>query len=119
MRIQLAITGVLAALLLSDGPALAFQETPLPPTEQPTKNAKNAPRATQSPMKLGSPADAPVTPDEESKGIKLFGYTLLPKLNFGLDLLYSKEEEKSQLQQGTALEDDSDLSLVGKLRRRF
>jgi hypothetical protein len=112
---QLAIAGALAALLFCGGPAFAFQETPLPPPEP----AKPPARVTPPPMKLGSPADAPLTPEEESKGIKLFGYTLLPKLNFGLDLLYSEDEEKSQLQQGTAVEEDSDLSLVGKLRRRF
>jgi hypothetical protein len=116
MRRLLTLAGLLTALSFGGGSALAFQETSVPPPEP---AAKNAPRVTPPPMKLGSPADGPVTPEEESKGIKLFGYTILPKLNFGLDLLYSKEEEKSQLQQGSALEEDSDVSVVGKLKRRF
>ena len=124
MRRLLAISGLLVALPLGVVPALAFEETPLPP---PADAQQAAPRAKSPPMppamQLGTPADA-TTPEEESTG--LFGLGLLPKLNpfralnFGLDVLYGeKQPQKESLQQGSTVEEGGDVSVVGKVKRRF
>ena len=120
MRRLLAISGLLVALPLGVVPALAFEETPLPP---PADAQQAAPRAKSPPMQLGTPADA-TTPEGESTG--LFGLGLLPKLNpfralnFGLDVLYGeKQPQKEPLQQGSTVEEGGDVSVVGKVKRRF
>ena len=104
-----AIVGVLAALALGTGPALAFQETPAPP-----------PEATQgTALQLGIPGASAVDP-QANKGVKVFGYTILPKLNFGLELLYGQEQQQMDLQQGSILEDENqDVTVLGKVKRRF
>jgi hypothetical protein len=124
MRRFLAITGLLVALPLGAAPALAFQETPLPP---PADAQQEAPRAKSPPMppamQLGTPADA-TTPDDESAG--LFGLGLLPKLNpfrklnFGLDVLYGeKQQQQDPQQQGSKTDESGDVSVLGKVKRRF
>lgn len=123
MRRSLTIAGLLAAALLGAGPAFAFQETPAaPPAEAPDApraNAQTMPPA----MKLGTPVDA-LQPESEDKG--LFGFGLLPKLNpfqklnFGLDVLYGDKEQQVELPQtGAKAEEGGDVSVVGKVKRRF
>ncbi len=125
MRRSLTIAGLLAAALtLGAAPAVAFQETPLPPPAE----AQDAPRANAQAMppamKLGTPVDALQPEGEDNKG--LFGFGLLPKLNpfqklnFGLDVLYGDNEQQSELPQASQKADESgDLSVVGKVKRRF
>ena len=66
------------------------------------------------------PRLAPVKPT--SGGLNLFGYTVLPKLNFGLDVLYGQDEQQLQL-GGTddidMLDENGDVSVLGKVKRRF
>ena len=118
MRRSLAIA-VLLAVPLGAAPTLAFQETPSPPPVE----AQETPKAKQQPMKLGSSAEA-LQPEAESGG--LFGFGLLPKLNpfaklnFGLDVLYGDQQEQPELQQqGSKADESGDLSVVGKVKRRF
>jgi hypothetical protein len=71
-------------------------------------------------LQLGSPAGAGA-PKEKQGGLNLFGYTVLPKLNFGLDVLYGQDQ---QLQLGApdsldTLEEKGDVSVLGKVKRRF
>ena len=48
----------------------------------------------------------------------MFGVNILPKMDFGLELLYS--QQPAELQQVTPLpEDDEDLTVFGKVRRHF
>lgn len=127
MRRSLTIAGFLAAALtLSAAPALAFKETPPPPPAE-SHEAQDASRSKTPPMppamKLGTPTDA-LQPEGEDKG--LFGFGLLPKLNpfqklnFGLDVLYGDKEEHSELpQQGSKADESGDVSVVGKVKRRF
>jgi hypothetical protein len=112
MRRLAAIFGVAAALAFGSGQALAFQEEKPPPPEE-----SAAPQAPA--MHLGTPADAETGAQADPKGLKLFGYTVLPKLNFGLDVLYGQDEEKLQLQGPTALEENDDVTVLGKVKRRF
>ena len=48
----------------------------------------------------------------------MFGFNVLPKMDFGLELLYS--QQPMQLQQTTPLsEDNEDLTVLGKVKRHF
>lgn len=118
MRRSIAIAGLMAALSFGGAPAFAFQETPVPPA-----SPSEAPQATPpvEALQLGSPAGA-VAPKEKQGGLNLFGYTVLPKLNFGLDVLYGQDQ--SQLQLGApdslgTLDENGNVSVLGKVKRRF
>jgi hypothetical protein len=69
-------------------------------------------------LALGDPAVPVQAPDSEQ--MEIFGYTM-PKLDFGLELLYGQEQPKLELQGPTArsLEGDSDVTVLGKIKRRF
>jgi hypothetical protein len=93
----------------------------------PPAEAQEAPKANAQPMppaiKLATPTDA-LQPEVESGG--LFGFGLLPKLNpfaklnFGLDVLYGDKREQLELQQqGSKADESGDVSVVGKVKRRF
>jgi len=96
-------------------PAAAFQEIPIPP---PSSSGAPAPEAKPPALALGTPSSAkPARP--ESGGIDIFGYTLLPKLDFGLELLYGQDQQL-ELDQGlTTFDADSDVTVFGKVKRRF
>jgi hypothetical protein len=118
MRRSIAIAGLVAALSFGGAPALAFQETPLPPAA-PGDAPQAAPPAAA--MQLGTPAGA-AAPAEKQGGLKLFGYTVLPKLNFGLDVLYGQDRQQLQLgapDKAFTLEENGDVSVLGKVKRRF
>lgn len=117
MRRSIAIVGLMAALSVGAVPAFAFQETPVPPAAP-----SDVPQVTPpvEALQLGSPAGAGA-PKEKQGGLNLFGYTVLPKLNFGLDVLYGQDQ---QLQLGApdsldTLEEKGDVSVLGKVKRRF
>jgi len=111
-----AIAGFVAAFSLGTGPALAFQETPAPPPEATQGTSQANPPALQ----VGTPGTAAAQPDAGSGGLKMFGYTIMPKLNFGLELLYGQEQQQMDLQQGSILEDENqDVTVLGKVKRRF
>ena len=118
MRRLFAIAGLMAALSFSAAPALAFQETPVSPAA-PSEATQATPPVEA--LQLGSPAGA-VTPQEKQGGLNLFGYTVLPKLNFGLDVLYGQDQQQFQLgapdSTGT-LEENGDVTVLGKVKRRF
>jgi len=108
--------GVIAALLVGAGPALAFQETP----EAPPEALSVAPGVNGDPsMQMQTPATGPASAQPaEKKGAKVFGFNVLPKLDFGLELLYS--QQPMELQQATPLpEDNEDLTVLGKVKRHF
>lgn len=116
MRKLAAIIGVTALLSFGSGQALAFQETPpAPPAEAETPAATSDPLALQ----LGTPSGPQADAQADRKGLKLFGYTVLPKLDFGLDVLYGQDQEQLQLQGPSTLEENGDVSVLGKVKRRF
>jgi hypothetical protein len=114
-RVALA-AGIIAALLVGARPALAFQETP----EAPPEALSVAPDASKNPaVQMQTPAvgTASAQPAEKS-GAKIFGFNVLPKMDFGLELLYS--QQPMQLQQTTPpAEDNEDLTVLGKVKRHF
>jgi hypothetical protein len=119
MRRLSAIAVLMAALSLGSGQAFAFQETPPPP---PAEDAEQAPAAQAPAMQLGTPSGTQADQQAAPKGLKLFGYTVLPKLNFGLDVLYGQDQQQLQL-GGTdnldSLDENGDVSVLGKVKRRF
>jgi hypothetical protein len=116
MRIVALWAGVVATLVLGAGPVLAFEET----SEAPPAVLRVAPDAKDPAMQLQTPTPVqPPGPSPEKSGTKLFGFSLLPKLDFGLELLYS-EPRAMDLQQGTPSEDNNDdLTVLGKVKRQF
>jgi hypothetical protein len=116
-----AIAGLMTGLLLGATPAFAFEETPPPPP--PGSDAGAAKAAPMPPaMQLGT-ANAPADPAKDARkgGFNVFGYNVFPKLNFGLDVLYGQEQQKLDLQQqgSSTLEENGDVSVLGKVKRRF
>ena len=116
MRKVALAAGVIAALLVGAGPALAFQETP----EAPPEILSITPDPGKDPaMQMQTPATAPAGAQHaEKSGAKVFGFNILPKMDFGLELLYS--QQPMELQQATPLqEDNEDLTVLGKVKRHF
>jgi hypothetical protein len=115
MRRLLGIAGLIAALPLGSAPAFAFQETPVPP---PSASIEAALQAKTAPLQLATPG-VPADQKAEKGGVKIFGYSVLPKLDFGLELLYGEDEQQLQLQQGPTLDDTQDVTVLGKVKRHF
>jgi hypothetical protein len=119
MRRALTVSaGVITALVVGAGPAFAFQETPAAPSPD---AMQVAPKAVAPALNLQGPATGPAQPAEKKSG-KVFGFSALPKLDFGLELLYG--DQPLALQQDTtlpegAIPDDSDVTVLGKVKRHF
>ena len=113
MRISALSVWTLAAFLVGAGPALAFQEEPAAPAQD---TAQPASQATPG-LQVQTPSS--VAPDDtQKKGGKVFGLNLFPKLDFGLELLYSQQPNEIQQPQ-TQLEEQNDLTVLGKVKRHF
>ena len=116
MRRLIAIAGMVGTLSFGSAPAFAFQETPAPPTADIPQAAPPA-----DALQLGTPGGV-AAPQQDRGGLNLFGYTVLPKLNFGLDVLYGQDQQQLQLGPtdtlGT-LEENGDVTVLGKVKRRF
>ena len=116
MRKVALAAGVITALLVGAGPALGFQETPEAPPEilsvTPDSSKDRA-------MQMQTPAAGPAAAQPaEKSGAKVFGFNILPKMDFGLELLYS--QQPMELQQATPLqEDNEELTVLGKVKRHF
>jgi len=118
MRRSFAIVALLAVLSVGATPAFAFQETPVPPATPETAPLAASPGPA---MQLGTAA-VPGAPAEKQGGLNLFGYRVLPKLNFGLDVLYGQDQPQLQLGSPDSLdtlEENGDVSVLGKVKRRF
>jgi hypothetical protein len=115
MRRRAAIAGLAAALSFGSGQALAFQEEKAPPPEEASEAA--APQT--SALQLGTPGAAGTGAQADPKGLRLFGYTVLPKLDFGLDVLYGQDQQQLQLQGPSTIDENGDVSVLGKVKRRF
>lgn len=119
MRRLFAIAGLMAALSFGSAEAFAFQETPAAPPAEIPQAAPAAPAANA--LQLATPGAIKAAP--QSGGLKLFGYTVLPKLNFGLDVLYGDEQQQQLQLSGQdsldTLDENGDVTVLGKVKRRF
>jgi hypothetical protein len=102
----------LVALSLGGAPAFAFQEMPEPPPADVPGLTSQA-----GALQLGTPGGG-TAPEAEEGGLSMFGYTVLPKFDFGLDVMYGQDQQQLDL-QGPVIEDDGDVSVLGKVKRRF
>jgi hypothetical protein len=111
MRRSVFIAGFVA-LPLSVAPALAFQEMPEPPPA-------DVPAATPQlgPLQLGTPGGS--VPETEQGGLSMFGYTVLPKFDFGLDVMYGQDQQQLDLSPPITDEESGDVTVLGKVKRRF
>ena len=118
MRKALGMAALVAALSLGSGHALAFQETPAPPPAAIPQG-----QADTLTLQLGTPNATPAAPKAEGGGLNLFGYTVLPKLNFGLDVMYGQDEQQLQLGGSSddidTLDENGNVTVLGKVKRRF
>jgi hypothetical protein len=113
MRKPLAVLTGVTALLLA-GPAVAFEQTPAAPPP-----AAATPPAAPPAAQFATPAAGIATQAAAPLGAKVLGFGIFHKLDFGLELLYGdKQQQELQLQQG-ALPDDSDVTVLGKIKRQF
>lgn len=101
--------------------ANAFEQTPLPPASaQPPVVAEPslAPN-----LSLDDQAKQSPTEKQDSGGLKLpgLGKVKIPKLNFGLDLMYGNpESDDTDLGfSSSPSSDEDDLRIMGKMKRRF
>jgi hypothetical protein len=116
MRIGALSAGVIASLFLGAGQASAFEET----REAPPAALQVAPDASQPAMQLQTPAPGQTPPSTEKSGTTLFGFSFLPKLDFGLELLYSEPQAMDLQQQGSPTDGgNGDLTVLGKVKRHF
>jgi hypothetical protein len=113
MRRSTVFVGLIA-LSLSGAPALAFQEIPVPPPDIPTAELQ------PNTLQLGTPGGGATAPAPGEEGLNVFGYTVLPKLHLGFDVLYGQEQQQLELQGPSGLEENDDsVSVLGKVKRRF
>lgn len=119
MRFGRAMAGVLLAAVFAASPAMAFEEIPEAPTPDPLQVAPDNSPA----LNLTTPSTvAPPAPEvADRSGAKVFGLNLLPKLDFGLELMYG-EDDRLEMQQGAAsstIDDNGDVTVLGKFKRHF
>jgi hypothetical protein len=86
MRNRALAAGVIAVLSIGATPALGFEET----KEAAPEILQLAPEAKDPAMQLQTPATGATQAPEKSGAAKIFGFNILPKLDFGLELLYSE-----------------------------
>lgn len=117
MRRVLAIAVMSMAASLAAVPARAFEQTPEPPpiasqvTQTPQTPASTPPVAN---LQTPSPADTTT-----AKRGSVFSFGLLPKLNFGLELMYGDRAQSDVQQTGPGFDDNSDVTVLGKVKRSF
>src|SRR4029453_9820106 len=104
MRRSVVIAG-LVALSLGSAPALAFQEMLEPP---PADIPAGTPQI--GPLQLGAPGGE-AAPKTEEGGLSMFGYTVLPKFDFGLDVMYGQAHQTLDLQGPITDEESGDVTV--------
>ena len=115
MRVRTAIAFAASVLLLGTGTALAFQEEPGAP---PPDAARMLPETADPALALQTPHANPAE-TAEKKSSKLFNFGILPKLDFGLELLYSQQPMQLHDSGGPTIEEQSDVTVLGKVKRHF
>ncbi len=122
MRAKLILCGVLAVWAMPLASVSAFEESPA--VSAPAPAPAGAPQSSQArPAPALAPDQAvPVASDEaeEREGLRIPGLGALPKLNFGLELMYG-ESPVEQLDYSASPDWDSDdeVTIRGSIKRRF
>ena len=105
-------------LVLASMPALAFQESKVVPSGEAAAGLKGTPQVQESGNKPGIQLSSP----ESAKGTEvripgLGKLGVLPKLDFGLDILYGANDDRRQApgSQGTS----DELTVRGSIKHKF
>jgi len=116
------VTSIALLLALQAGPAGAFTEVPVVVTPENQGKAQAAPQ-TPAPAapEAGFSDPAEAAPKNEGTEVKIPGLGtvgVLPKLDFGLELLYGAQEaqERAPIEQKTG---EGDLQIKGTIKHRF
>ncbi len=120
LRITMATFGLIAAFAMGGAPAAhAFTETKVPPL-----TAQPAPQSEEPKLQLETPDDGAglslTTPSGGETELSIPGIGSigkLPKLDFGLELLYG--DSAAQGVGPSAEENNDDVLIKGKIRHRF
>lgn len=110
------ISGALFVWLIGSATTHAFEQTPMVPAP----DASIAERVAPAPAFDGETKK----PEAEKKngGLKIpgIGKLSVPKLNFGLDLMYgASEKDDADLRFSGESGGDDDVTILGKVKRRF
>ena len=105
-------------LLVASVPAFAFQESKVGPGDKPAATAPIAPQIQLPEGKPGIQLSAP----EVGKGTEvripgLGKLGVLPKLDFGLDILYGATDDRRQAPGSSASPDE--LTIKGRIQHKF
>lgn len=128
MRKALAFAAILTgALAVSPGLAAAFQEVPVAPAPQQQQPlAIPGEGAANGSVTFEAPATAAPSKADARKGLGIGSLNVLPKLDFGLELLYSnpKGEASVNAPLNAPMVDPSsptsdDVQILGTVKRRF
>ena len=111
-------------LLVASVPAVAFQESKVAPAEQPAVSAPAVPQL-QLPAPNRSVQDKPgiqLSSPESAKGTEvripgLGKLGVLPKLDFGLDILYGAAEDRRTAPGSSA--NPEELTVRGTIKHKF
>jgi hypothetical protein len=110
----LIISGLLVAWSLAPGSAVAFEQKPAAPTPNATPVVpEQVPELKSDPHIISGLDD-----ETAERGWKIPGLgsiNLFPKLDFGLELLYS-DGQQQELEDGTGRDD---VTIRGTVKRRF
>jgi len=125
MRRLAPLVVVASALGLLVQPALGFQETTVGGGEKPADQAaptepKAAPPPGKGSLNLNLPDMAPgksTGTEVRIPGIGTVG--VLPKLDFGLELLYGAAEQKGLAPEDRGYPEQNDLQIRGTIKHRF
>lgn len=103
--------------------ANAFEQTPLPQATSPSPTPQVTAPSVSPNYSLDSQAKPKQQVEKEQRGLKIpgLGKVTIPRLNFGLDLMYGAPEE-SDTELGFSNDTnqgDDDLTIMGKVKRRF
>jgi len=122
MRKQLTIlSGVLAAWAMSSAPAYAFQETQVAPEPSLSMNDSNADNATFD-LQATDPKATEEKSDSKLKLQEDGTLKVLPKLDFGLDVMYGSPDDDDPIAHAAPVEDyetSDGVRILGTLKRRF
>lgn len=122
MRKQLTIlSGVLAAWAISSAPAYAFQETQVAPEPSLSMNSSNADSVTFD-LQATDPKFGEEKSDRKLKLQEDGTLEVLPKLNFGLDVMYGSPDDEDPIAHAAPVqefESSDGVRILGTLKRRF
>lgn len=115
MRSQIKLAGFSALLLLVPVCAAAFEKSNIgAPDAKPVEQSNNG-LGQQNLAELPGSSTVPAPSEDDESAINIPGLGAIPKLDFGMELLYSGENKYDEV----APESDDDLQIRGTIKHRF